>query len=267
MGETVISVKTIRSSATKEVLVLPNGTFRVVGVVSEAGQPASRLPAARVEVRTEPDATAPVVTFATTGGDGRYRLYGVPPDAYLRVSKAGYHDTTEHRQFTNNAILDLALKWGSDPPSLAGEYVMTVQAVQCPFRPLPQDLQVRRYGATIQQAGTALTVTVRDARFLTHSNGESNRFTGIVTPSGASFQIEGFYDFYYYPQYSPTPALAEVLGDGTLLVVNGRTSATGTSGTLSGVLSGGMNHYEGTLPGSVRWLDGCPGPRLTLTRQ
>ena len=268
-GETVIQVRTTtQGTASKEVLVLPKGTFRVVGVISEADQPASRVPAARLEVRTEPALSAPVVATATTDLNGRYRLYGVPPDAYVRVLKAGYLDTTEHRQFTAHANMDLLLRWGADPPVLAGEYAMTVQVVQCRFgRPLPPDLQVRRYRATVEQTGTALTVTARDARFLAHADGESNRFTGVVTPTGANFHIQGFYDFYYYRTYPPVPALAEVLPDGTLLVMNGRTSATGTSGTLSGVLSGLMVHYEGTLPGSVRWLEGCSEPRLTLTRQ
>ena len=56
--------------SSKEILVLPDGTYRVVGVVTDDGTPPTPVAGARIEV------TGPTPVVAITDWDGRYRLYG-----------------------------------------------------------------------------------------------------------------------------------------------------------------------------------------------
>jgi Bacterial Ig-like domain (group 2) len=73
-------------TSTREVIVVPRGTYRVVGLVTEAEGPSEPVIGATVAVTA--GLGAGFVT--TTGGDGRYRLYGVAGDVELRITKDGY---------------------------------------------------------------------------------------------------------------------------------------------------------------------------------
>ena len=56
-------------NAMKEVIVVPSGTYRLTGVVSEVGFPTSPVRDARVDVASSSNGPS-----TTTGDDGRYRL-------------------------------------------------------------------------------------------------------------------------------------------------------------------------------------------------
>ena len=89
-GETVLTAAIDNRSSTREVIVLPDGTFRLTGTVTEAGV-GLPIAGARLEVIASPP--SPLVTF--TDGGGRYRLYGVAGDIQLRVTKEGYPTHSE----------------------------------------------------------------------------------------------------------------------------------------------------------------------------
>jgi hypothetical protein len=96
--------------ATKEVVVLPEGTFRLVGQVRRQGASTPVLiPGARVEVTSG-------AAVAITNDEGRYRLYGVPPIADVRVSAEGYDTQTFHVELAGNATRDFALSLTADSP-------------------------------------------------------------------------------------------------------------------------------------------------------
>jgi hypothetical protein len=90
-GETVLSVKTT-VSAQKEVVVLPTGTFRLIGRVGDADTANLPIPDARLEVPDGPS--------TTTDNTGFFRLYGVLADAELRISRDGYVTKVERLQLT-----------------------------------------------------------------------------------------------------------------------------------------------------------------------
>ena len=85
--------------STREMVILPAGTFRLVGFVREAEAPSQPIPGARVEVPGTPLAS-------TTDASGQYRLYGVPAQTTIVVSLSG----------TLNGALNI---WDSRFPNVA----------------------------------------------------------------------------------------------------------------------------------------------------
>lgn len=253
----------------RTIMVHPAGTFRLVGIVTDADIPGFAVFQARIEVRRSPDLSAPIETYATTDGTGAYKLYGVPGSGYLHVRKPGYMSTTEPFELQAHGRRDLTIRLEEARLSLDGAYTMDVEATQCGgFQALPPELRHRRYEAVMTDSGGRLTVKLRGAAFYVDAN-LGDGFTGIATPTGALVQIPGFYDFYYYPEYPRHPALAEILPDGTVLVVNGQGTLTGTRERLSGPISGWVIQYEApAFPSAWRFVTGCSnGTVVTLTRR
>lgn len=255
-----------QTRASREILVQPEGTFRMVGSVTEADSPGQGIRDATLEVRLTEDLSSRPVAGAGTDGAGRYRLYGVPPESYLHVRRGGYVPVTERIQVGGHTTRDFQLRFDGNVPSFDGTYTMTVDASNCiRFNvPVPSEFRVRTYTATIRQSGARLTVVLSDAQFYPGSGG----FSGIATPTGADMEVRSFYDPYYYPSYPQQPDVVERLADGTALEVYGGARLTGTADRLSGSV-GAIRRWQ-TLPtGSSRptFLGGCAEPRLTLTRR
>lgn len=97
-GEVRLSV-TAAMSASKEVMVLPANTFRLVGSVTDTQ--GVGIPDARVEVIGGPS--------ATTGSNGAYRLYGVPPEADVRVTKGRYPTVEQQIQLSTHTSFNFRM--------------------------------------------------------------------------------------------------------------------------------------------------------------
>ena len=252
--------------ATREILVLPDGTFRLVGTVTEAESSSIPVGSARVEATDDADSSASVVTFATTGPDGRYKLYGVPADARLRVQRDGYVTTVERIQLATHGTLNVQLRLERPRLELTGEYTMMIDAGPASSScNLPDDLRHRTYTIVIAQNGPQLTVTLTDPEFLVDSTGQGNRFTGVVTSNGASIELRSFRDYYYYPNNPDHPDLVELLPNRDLFVVVGRPTVVGTSAGLSGRVNGWISVYRGSRFPNVNWLSGCSATDISLT--
>ena len=253
--------------ASREILVLPDGTFRVVGTVMEADATNIPVHGARVEVAVD-ESFSTLAAFATSGPDGRYKLYGVPGDGYFRVRREGYVTRTDRIQIANHDTRNVQLRLESERPVFAGDYRMTIEGPgSCPERePLPPDLRRRQYDAVITQNGPQLTVTLTGAPFYVASD-QGNRFTGVVTGTGATFKMRRFSEAYYYPVGPAHPDVVERLQDGTLLVVTGDATISVTSGGLSGRMFGGLTQWRGTAFPNVFFLGYCGADRLTFERR
>jgi hypothetical protein len=272
-GETVIYVNvtgvTGVSRSSREVFVMPDGTFRMVGLVTDADD-SRPIRDARVEARLSEDPSSNVVgfwAFTTTDLSGRYRLYGVPPESYLHVRRPGYLPITERIQTGSHTSRDFTLRVDSNVPSFEGTYTMTVDATSCTGfnRPLEPQYRLRTYTATIAQSSARLTVRLSDAQFLPNSSG----FSGIPTPTGADMLARTCLLCYYFnpPSYPPEPDVAERLADGTFLEFSGRYRLTGTRDRLSGQGEGYSYLQRWTSFQPPNLLSGCIGPRLTLERR
>ena len=272
-GEATLSVEvslagtglTGQTRGSREILVLPDGTFRVVGAVTEADSPGQGVPDAILEVRLTEDLSSRAVTSAGTDATGRYRLYGVPAEAYLHVRRPGYVPVTVRIQVGGHTTRDFQLRVDGRVPSFEGTYTMTVDASNCTgFNVLVEaQYRLRTYAATIGQSGARLTVALSDAPFHPGSNG----FSGIATPTGADVHLRSFYNPYYYPSYPLQPDVAELLADGTVLEVYGKSLLTGTPDRLSGTLGAIRRWQAPRFQSGVEFLGGCSQPRITLTRR
>ena len=150
-GETTLSVEVSlgtglagQTRGSREILVMPDGTFRIVGGVTEADRPGLGVGDATLEVRLTEDLSSRPVTSARTDTTGRYALYGVPAESYLHVRRDGYVPATERIQIGSHTTRDFQLRVDGNVPSFEGTYTMTVDAINCTggFR-LPVESQHR----------------------------------------------------------------------------------------------------------------------------
>ena len=218
-GETIVSVNSSGLISAKEVLVLPEGTFRLVGRVIDAISNLA-LSEARVEVAGGP--------AATTDASGYYRLYGVPASLEIRVTRHGYRAVVESIQLTAHSTRDFQLL-DTASVSYAGHYTLTVQAACTDSdKPLTKELQRRTYDAQILQSGGDLEVRLSGARFSV-SDGRGDRFKGQVTAGGATFTMES--DYFGWD-------VVELTEDGWYLLIHGTSATMGSPSGLSGRLVG-----------------------------
>jgi hypothetical protein len=253
---------TVTRSATREVVVVPEGTYRLTGLVTEAGPPATSVIGVRVEVVGG--------ASALTGSDGRYRLFGVPPDADIRVAKPGYESQLQHVQLATHATQNFALSLAGPRLNLAGQYTLTVEVTDgCPgTTPLSTDLRRRTYDAVLSQNGPIVDVTLTEPRFRLSDN-RGNRFAGRVDSLGATFGLDifSFYFYYYGYNYFRFPNVVERLADGTHLEMNGAAVTTGSRAGLSGSLNGALIQWDSRFPNVAFSLARCSSSdhRFTLT--
>jgi hypothetical protein len=263
-GEAILRADWTQPSRTgsKEIVVLPDGTFRLVGGITEQEIPTAVIAGARVEA-------FPGGAVATTTAGGQYRLYGVPADATIRVTADGYVPAERRVQLTSHAVQNIDLTLSGSRLVLAGRYTLTVDVSGAcgGQRPLPADLQHRVYEALVAQTGGSVTVTLTEPRFKLNASGQGNRFTGWASASGVTFNLQPYSSYYYYTGAS-YPSVAERLADGTHFVPAGAVVATGSPMILSGPLVNAyLSQWNSTFPGGSLLAD-CSAPaQLTLTRR
>jgi hypothetical protein len=238
----------------KEILVLPEDTYRMVGLVTEELSPAVPIYGARVEVMSSP----PVVT--TTDPDGRYRLYGVPRLADIRVTRDGYQPYVQSVQLAEHATRNFQLALSGPRLDLAGPYTLAIDAVCSTSTPVAADFRHRFYPASVTQSGSALEVVLEEpSRFRINPARRGDRFTGRVDAAGATF-ILGESFFPYYSPYDPLayPTVVERLSNGTFLGIDGTARTAGSRRGLSGNLQGFVAQYDSTFPSlPLRFLGSC----------
>lgn len=238
-GDGTISASSGRFFASLSVIVIPGGTYRLIGTVTESGFPVSG---------------AQVVVVAGHGSGlvtntdvlGQYRLYGVRGDIEVKVTKAGYEPLTKAMTVTKHDVLDFPdITQVGAPPALAGTYTMTITASpDCPttstaFTPaLPDYARQRSYTAAVAQTGPRLDVSLSGADFLIQ-NGSSNTFTGRFEPGSLTLDLGGAPSYYYYYYFLPDYRLVERLPNNEFFTFWGRVNAVISKTSISGPISGG----------------------------
>jgi hypothetical protein len=258
-GEALITVDvkvgTTTRHASRSQLVLPTGTFRLVGTVKEDDSPSPAVIGARVEV-TGGD------PFTVTDTGGQYRLYGVPASADIQVSGAGYTTFVRHVTLSTNSTENFLLQLNGPRLGLNGNYTLAIDVTDCSgSQALSAGLRHRTYDASVTQSGSTIDVLLTEPRFRLNSLARGNRFSGHALGGGATFTLD-WYDSYYYPYYGPGsyPTLAESLPDGTFLVAAGNALVSGTPTGLSGTLVGSVTQWDSLFPGNrSRLLGTCYG--------
>jgi hypothetical protein len=187
-----------------------------------------------------------IVLDTTTGADGRYQLYGLPPNAGLRVSKQDY--LTQEIDSVRPPAQDVQLVRLSTPGSYSGTYNLELEIGGCA---LPEDARKRTYTATIQGSDPTYLVTLSGADFMPGcgTNGLApgllcNQF--MAHAAGDSFGL-GMVDF----DWGHGGQITELLpGGGTLSVVAGA-SARRDGSSLYGTGTGDVSYCA--RAGESRW--------------
>ena len=257
-GESTVSVDVrignTSRTATREVVVVPEGTYRIVGTVTEAGFPTAAVNAARVEV-------AGGTAFAIADMSGNYRLFGVPAGGVVRVSAAGYATYEETVALSGHATKNFQLELSGPRPMVSGPYTLAIDVVSaCPNGLAPAN-QHRRYDAEVTQNGPVVEVTLTEPRFRLNAAGRGNKFFGRALGGGVVFTLRSYVlgGFYYYYYIGPEgyPDVAERLSDNSILVIEGTASTALTGNTLSGTLNGGLGNWDSRFPTTSFFLAGC----------
>lgn len=232
---------------TRQILVQPEGTYRIIGSVREASAPTVPILGARVEVLAGSN-------FAITDSTGQYRLYGVAPESTIRITAPGYETLDEAVTLTGNVTRDFGLNTDGPRLALNGPYTLAIDMVgSCA---LSSAVQHRTYDAMLTTTGTLVEVALTEPRFNLDPAGKGSRFTGRLLGGGATFTLDYWGDGYWYDyQY---PNLVERLSDNTNLVVEGNATTTGTAAGLSGTLNGAFTQWGSQFPSlSASYIGGC----------
>jgi hypothetical protein len=215
----------------KSVVVLPDGTYRIVGTVGDATS--AGVSNALIEVTPGPLST-------TTEPNGHYSLYGVPADAEFRITAYGYEPFVQHLDFNTHETRNFQLTPGQIS-SLAGNYTLSIDAIgPCPQ--IAADLQHRRYDAVVTQDRLIIDVALTESRFLSGSN----RFRGKADTGGATFGLESV-----NLSNGTFSSIVERLPDGTFLTADGTVVTIGSGAGLSGTMNGSLSVWSSrfwTLP-------------------
>lgn len=245
-GEAVITVVVSTPQGvvrgTRDVVVQPEGTYRIAGSVREADAPAVPIAGARVEVLSGSN-------FALTDTNGQYRLYGVPPQSSIRITAAGYETLDQPLELNANVTRDFGLNVDGRRLVLNGPYTISVDA-ETPCSSLNPALQHRTYDAVLTTTGTLVDVVLTEPRFRLDSSGRGNRFSGRLHGGGATFTLDYYYDGSYWFEFQ-YPNLAERLADNTYLVVEGIATTTGSAAGLTGTLNGDILNVDSRFPSAA----------------
>lgn len=225
-------------TALAHTFVLPTGTYRLTGHVSDGGFLLEK-------------ATVTVISgigeglTAVTNSVGSYALYGVGGTVRIQAKKEGYANRIETLDAAAQQAFDFALTPEQPRPDLTGTYALTIAAVPCrsAMGTLPEAATNRSYTATAAQDGPLLTLTLSGADFIV-TRGRGNHFDGYVEPDGTvTFRISDAYYYYYTNQGQYD--LVERFSDTSALLVSGIATAKTTPSGLSGVLSGAIELARG----------------------
>ena len=258
-GEEVVTARFDGRTDQATIVVLPKGTFRLAGTVSENGIGLEK-------------ATVIVISgvgeglIAPTDARGYYTLYGVAGQVEVRATRDGYLDRTQQVNVTSHGSQSFEMVASRPRIDLSGTYTLTVSAegTSGPCLPgFPEPLKRRIYTASVEQTGPDLSVSLSGVDFVIARDGSGNSFRGVVAATGeARFAIRPATVWDY-----DGPDVMEQLSDGTALCVAGsiiaRSTPTGIFGTVD--RSRGATIYR--CSGSYISHSGCSIERFEMVRR
>ena len=231
-GETVVRATATSLVATKDVVIVPAGTFRLTGKVTEAD--ALTVPVRDALVSVTSTSAPPLST--TTDETGAFRLYGVSPDATVRVTKNGYEPHIREVSIVGHQTLNVELKLAAPRLNVSGTYSLTITAAAECRASLPEEATKRKYTAVVTQNGPLLHVNLKDATFWQEPDHQipQHQFEGNVDTTHPTFVFSDT------SESDEPPSVVEQMSPKLFFVPIGKVSTTvspsGISGTLDGVI-------------------------------
>jgi hypothetical protein len=233
-GEATITARYQNRTGSALIAGLPAGTHKLTGVVTENG-------------RTVDGVLVTVISgvgtgrASTTGGGGRFNLFGVAGHVTLQAKRDGYLNKLVEVDVNGTTTHNFEVLLTRPRLNLAGDYILSLQAgASCASGPaaLPESVRRRTYEATIEQNGPDLSLRVNGPDVVV-TTGQGNTFNGVLDLNDTvSLQFGSYYYYYYY--YGPITAsgIVERLSPTTELVISGTVSARASSSAIVGRLTG-----------------------------
>ena len=229
-GESLVEAEFDRHHArSKQVIVVPDGTFRLVGRILEEGFSDDGVVGATVEARS---AAGRLVAHSDLYGN--YRLYGVAGATRVRVTKDGYRGVEDTIVVEDqHQDLNITMPLVAPRPEVGGTYTLTLTAAKtCAVGngegALPDDARRRTYEATLAQSGPALSLVLTGKGLLR----EPTHIRGWIEPHRIVFDLN-------WNGWEPWP-ITEELTPSRWLLVDGvgvvNPSPDGLAGRFAGQL-------------------------------
>jgi hypothetical protein len=221
------------------VIAVPEGTFRLTGIVTDVTAPTGPVPSALVQVT---DGTGRGL-WDWTNTDGRYALFGVAGDIELRVTKTAYRDRVQRVVVTDHQALDLDLPIVAAVADVSGSWLLTITAADTCRTVLPEEAMSRKYSATIRQVGWDVRIEVGGASFAKFPGWTADVIRrGRVWPDNVEFGLNTFgCDLFYY---RCEPDVMEELAPSRFYLPSGFVAVSVSSTVLSGRLEGEIGIYS-----------------------
>ena len=231
IGETTLDARYTNRSSSREIIVVPDGTFRVIGRIFE-DDGVTPVPNAHIRVR-DADGTGPQTD---ADGAGYYRLYGVKREVDFVVTRAGFVDTElKHQTIGEHKTVNIQMPLVGERLQVAGTYTATFNWSNCGAA-IPAELHLRVYTAVVKQAGSQIEVRFTEPSFVHNNANLGDLMTGRVDPAGMHVFADSGYYYWYGEAYAPY--LTELLPDGHRLVSWGEAYLMQAGNRFSGTLQG-----------------------------
>jgi hypothetical protein len=259
-GDGMLSASFNGLSSTREVILVPDGTYRLMGYVTNTVAPAGPVPLASVEVIA---GIGQGLRSGTTD-DGNYRLYGVAGNIELRVTKAGYQPQTKRLFVADHEIGNIILALTVELSDVSGSYTLTIAAADTCSTVLPAEAMSRQYSATLTQVGPDLTVTAGGATFGTINSFVANVIrNGRVGPEGVRLSLGTLGCNGYY--YGCGPSLLEQIAASRFFLPSGSATLNISPTLLAGSLDGVIEVHEGPGTPNLQRVASCRSTRHQIT--
>jgi len=257
LGEADLIAQHSVVSATIRVLVLPPGTFRVSGHVTEleSGAPLS------AHVAVVAGIGAGQATLARDS-DGVYAVYGVVGAVAIEVSEESFQTERRTVIVADHQAADFNLRPQTGYDFVTGEWRMVVRAAQSCGSEIPHAATTRTFLASLKQHGSALTFAVSAPTIVPDA---PYTLFGGVGPGRVDIYIQSFPD-----QTPPGHVLLEMLEPARFLGIAAAGRGVRNGDTVMGTLSGTFSVYQAlgaiyrapgtTLASSCRRLTDSPFP-------
>ncbi len=258
-GEAFINARYSTRNVSREIVVVPDGTFRVIGRVVEAD---GGTPIANVHVRVrDGEGTGP---SADADASGFYRLYGVKRDTDFSFTQTGYADTDRRVTIDRHSTVNISMPLTGPRLKVDGTHTVTFTWSNC-SNSFPNDLRQRVYTADVKQAGAEIELRFTEPSFVHNSANRGDLMQGRVSAAGMYlFADSGYYYGYYGAAFSPS--LIEQLPDSYRLVSWGTAFLTASGNRFSGPMQGGAT-LSRRLTQSETFVGSCSAGNIVVERR